>query len=60
LALIFYATEKENIVFRHTRNFVMSAAVMLCSLPSMTDAHVKKAQKAAQRRYAEKEDDHLK
>ncbi|OSX77681.1 hypothetical protein BU14_0138s0027 [Porphyra umbilicalis] len=38
----------------------MSAAVMVCPSPSMTDAYVKKAQEAAQKRYAEKDDDHRK
>jgi len=58
LAFLFQATEKGKLVFRHKRNFVMSAAVMVCPSPSMTDAYVKKAQEAAQKRYAEKDDDH--
>jgi len=51
-------TEKGKLVFRHKRNFVISAAVMVCTSPSMTDAYVTKAQEAAQKRYAEKDDDH--
>jgi len=38
----------------------MSAAVMVCTSPSMTDAYVTKAQEAVQKRYAEKDDDHRK
>jgi len=58
LAFLFQATEKGKLVVRHKRNFVMSAAVMVCPSRSMTDAHVKKAQEAAQKRYAEKNDHH--
>jgi len=54
----FQATEKGKLVFRHKRNFFMSAAVMVCPSPSTKDAYVKKAQAAAQKRYADKEDDH--
>jgi len=60
LAFFFQAIEKGKLGFRHKRSFVMSAAVMVCPSPSMTDAHVKKAQEAAQKRYAEKDDDHRK
>jgi len=52
LAFLFQATEKGKLFFRHKRNFVMSAAVMVCPSPSMADAYVKKAQEAAQKRYA--------
>jgi len=58
LAFVFRATEEGKLVFRHKRNFVMSAAVMVCPSPSMTDAYVKKTQEAAQKRYVEKDDDH--
>jgi len=58
LALLFQAAEKGKLVFRHKRSFFMSAALMLCPSLSMTDAYVKKAQEAAQTRYAEKDDDH--
>jgi len=36
----------------------MSAAVMMCPSPSVTNAYVKKSREAAQKRYAEKDDDH--
>ena len=58
MAFIFRATEKGKLVFRHKRNFVMSAAVMMCPSPSVTNAYVKKSREAAQKRYAEKDDDH--
>jgi len=52
LAFLFQATEKGKRSFRHKRNLVMSADVMVRASPSMADAYVKKAQEAAQKRYA--------
>jgi len=60
LAFLFQANKKGKLVFRHKRNLVMSAAVMVRHSPFMTDAYVKKAQEAAQKRFAEKKDDHRK
>ena len=54
------ATEKGRLVFRHKRNFVLEAAVMLWPSPSLTEAIVKKVQEAAQKCYEAKDDDHRK
>jgi len=54
------ATEKGKVVYRHKRKFVMSASVMVCKAATMTDEYVKCAREAAQKRYAEKNKNHLK
>jgi len=60
LGFLVQANEKGKLVFRHKRSFVLSAAVMVCHSSFMTDTYVKKAQEAAQKRFAEKDDDHHK
>jgi len=57
---LFQATQKGKVVYRHKRNFVMSASVMICKAATMTDEYVTCAREAAQKRYAEKDNNHRK
>ena len=56
----FQAIENGKVDFRHKRNFTMSATVMVCEAATMMDDYVKSAREAAQKRYAEKDDNRRK
>jgi len=54
------ATDKGKVVFGHKRNFVMSAAVMVCQAETMKDEYARSVRSAAQKRYADMDENHRK